>query len=149
MNSILYTMEIKLNSGSGNYILEDDIINKYENVISYQYAHCKSELILKCNGPYIETNENDIYIVLDSPGEDALIHWITECFTFNPILIKLTEIYPNIKILTTNTKKYVKSILKLFNINNEICNTIQKQNNICFFLPLHRLKRKMRQNYKK
>ena len=56
---------------------------------------------------------------------------------------------PNIKILTTNTKKYVKSILKLFNINNEICNTIQKQNNICFFLPLHRLKRKMRQNYKK
>jgi hypothetical protein len=54
----------------------------------------------------------------------------------------LNNKYDNIKILTTNNKKYVKSILNFFNINNEIVYDITNYNNTCFFPKVYSLNTK-------
>jgi hypothetical protein len=124
----------------------DDIHNlklcKFENVFSYKYGECKPELLITINN--LEFGDNkEIYYILDCPGFDALAHWFYECFIFYKNIIELTKIYPNIKILTNNKKKYVKSLFKLFEINNEIVyhdtnycvekKIVPNNNNICFF----------------
>lgn len=129
MNNIIILNSLSIN----NYNIEDIYLNKYDNVISYKYTPCKSELKLEINNN--ENNiEKEIFYIFDCPGEDALIHWIAESFIFYPIFLKLKCIYPNIKILTSNKKKYFKNIMTFFNINNDIYYKIDNtQNNICFF----------------
>jgi hypothetical protein len=119
----------------GNYNIHDESIHKYENITSYKYTACQTELTIISSVDGYFQEDKEIYYVFDCPGEDALIHWIAESFIFYPLLLKIKEIYPNIKILTRNTKKYVKNIFNFFNINIEITNTI-KPNNICFFSPI-------------
>lgn len=119
----------------GNYNIDDELIHKYDNVTSYKYAQCKSQLTIISSTENSFQQDKEIYYVFDCPGEDALFHWISETFIFYPLLLKLENTYQNIKILTTNTKKYVKNIFKFFNINIEITNTI-KPNNIMFFSPV-------------
>lgn len=134
---------IILNSLNNNYQIDDILLHKYENVLSYKYAHCKSEITINLALPESALPESavtlpenkNIYYVLDCFGDDALFHWIAECFIFNPILLKIQILYPNIKILTSNKKKYVKSMLKFFNINFDIIYNIETTNNICFFSP--------------
>lgn len=129
-------MSITLNDENGNYLLEDCLLHKYENVLSYNYNHCSSQLILQLssNEQNVESNK-EIYYVFDCPGEDGFAHWICESFIFYPLMLKIQSIYPDVKILTKNTKKYVKNMFKFFNINNEIVNEIKSSNNIYFFLP--------------
>jgi hypothetical protein len=119
----------------GNYNIHEEFIHKYENITSYTYTGCKAILTIISSLEDFFQKDKEIYYVFDCPGEDALFHWIAESFIFYPLLLKIKEIYPNIKILTRNTKKYVKNIFKFFNINIEITNTI-KPNNICFFSPI-------------
>lgn len=132
-------MSIVLRDGNpGNYVIDDCSIHKYENVCSYSYTHCKAELSINLSTDN-ELNNDDvhIYFVFDCPAYDALMHWVVECFIFVPIFIKLKETYPNIKILTSNTKRYIVNIFKFFNITNEIVHTIDnKTANICFFSPI-------------
>ena len=127
-----------LTDNNGNYQIDDCLLHKYNNIESYNYGLCKSELTISYN-----TNINieidipiEVYYIFDCPGEDALFHWIGECFIFYPVMLQLQEIYPNVKILTKNTKKYVRNIFNFFNIKNEIVNNIQTANNICFFSPI-------------
>ena len=120
---------------SGNYNIDDELIHKYDNITSFKYGHCKSELTIISSTEDSFQEDKEIYYVFDCPGIDALIHWVIESFIFYPLLLKLKKTYQNIKILTTNTKKYVKNIFKFFNINIEITNTI-KPNNITFFSPV-------------
>jgi hypothetical protein len=128
-------MNIILNSESNNYCLGDYLINKYENVKEYKYTLCKPELILKIETETHNTNNSnkDIYYIFDCPGEDALIHWIIESFMFYPIFIKLKNIFPNIKIITSNTKRYVKNIFNFIGIESNLEQAINNINNICFF----------------
>lgn len=124
-----------------NFTIKDLKLNKFENVISYKYSVCKPELSINIDESILSSN-NNIYYIFDCPGLDAFAHWFYESFIFYKNIIELTKIYPTIKILTNNKKKYVKSLLKLFNISNEIVyhNTdyliekiIPNNNNICFF----------------
>ena len=127
---------------SGNFIIQDCecSIHKYVNVRSYSYTSCKPELSVSVDSNdenRVSNHGDNIYFIFDSPGSDALIHWIAECFIFYPLMIKLTEVYPNIKILTTNKKKYVRSTFQFFNITNEIVYTIGNETtNTCFFPPI-------------
>ena len=81
------------------------------------------------NNHYYKTNKS-YYFILDT--STAFAHWIYESFIFISELIELNKTNNNIKILTKNNKKYVKSFLKFFNINNEIVNTIDNYNNITY-----------------
>jgi len=119
----------------GNYNIEDTCIHKYENVISYKYSPSISELTFFSSVDLSLQEDKEIYYIFDCPGRDPLLHWISETFIFFPLLLKVKETYPNIKILNTNTKKYVKNIFNFFNINIEITDTL-KPNNICFFSPI-------------
>lgn len=87
----------------------------------------------------IITNDNNMYkkdknyyYILDSDESPALAHWVYETFICISLLIELNKTNNNIKILTKNNKKYVKSMLKFFNINNEIVYNIDNYNNITY-----------------
>ena len=87
-----------------------------------------------CNDIIYNDNKSYYYII-DSNNSPALGHWILESFMCIKLLIDLNKKIPNIKILTRNDKKYVKNLLKFFNINNEVIYKIDNSNNITY-LPL-------------
>lgn len=123
--------------------LDQDIIIKH-NVKSYNSS---LQIIqgLGYNPPilYLEhanqneiiDNEKSFYFIFDGPGTDAFVHWIGEAFIFFPLLLQVKSIYPNVKILTKNKKKYVRSMFKFFKINIDIIHEINNYNNVCFFPP--------------
>jgi hypothetical protein len=126
-------MNINLNSESSNFCVGNYSVNKYENVREYKYTLCKPELILKIETENINNSNKDVYYIFDCPGEDAFIHWIIESFMFYPIFLELKNIFPNIKIITSNTKRYVKNIFNFIGIEFNFHETINNFNNICFF----------------
>lgn len=113
----------------------------YENLKSYKYELCKEIL----NVEFYDNNANNDkfydekthYYIIDCPGSDAFGHWILETFIFIELLIELNKNIDNIKILTSNTRKYVKSFLNFFNIKNEVVYTIENYNNICYFPKIY------------
>jgi len=117
--------------------IDDCDLHKYENVLHYKYKSCQSILTIQIS-PIDENiqNQKEIYYIFDCPGEDALLHWLVECFIFYPIFLKLKLEYPTIKILTKNTKRYVRNLFNFVNINDEIKYNIESPNNICFFSPI-------------
>ena len=124
-------MNVVLHDKDGNYYINNCFMHKYQNVSSYKHTLCQSELTITLSSEQEEEKEEEkeekeMYYIFDCPGEDALIHWIAECFIFYPLLLKLKTMYPNIKILTKNTKKYVKNIFRFFE-PLRICET---ENNI-------------------
>jgi hypothetical protein len=130
-------MTIVLNSNSSNYEIDDYKLNMYENIKSYSYTHCIPELRLEFNNnDYIHTCNKEYYYIFDCPGEDAFAHWVYESFIFIPIFFKIRDKFPNINILTKNTKKYVNNFFKFYKIENNIKNNIDNLNNICFFSPI-------------
>lgn len=124
---------------------EDFIIHEY--VKEYRYEHVVANLIIK---NYVMLDQNDmynkdekaIYWIIDAPGSHALAHWIYESFIFIKLLTVLNNKYDSVKILTTNDKKYVRSILDFFNIDNEIVYHIDNYNNMCFFPQIYSLNTK-------
>jgi hypothetical protein len=45
-------------------------------------------------------------------------------------------LHNDVKILTSNKKKYVKNFVKFFGLTNEIVYTIENKNNLCFIPPV-------------
>jgi len=135
-------INILLTSSCENFNIKDLKLNKYENVSSYKYSVCKPELLISYNNIEDVLSNKDIYYIFDCPGLDAFAHWFYESFIFYNNIIELTKLYPTIKILTNNKKKYVKSLFRLFNITNEIIyhetdylteKYMPNNNNISFF----------------
>ena len=123
---------ITLNSNSFNFEIDEYNLNMYENIKKYNYVQCIPQLNLEFSND-IETNDKEYYYIFDCPGNDAFAHWVYESFIFIPIFLKIKEKFPNIYILTKNTKKYVKNFFDFYKINNDIKNNIDNLNNICFF----------------
>ena len=115
----------------------------YENLKTYIYHLCANKLYTTqysvTENSLLFKNEKIYYWIFDAPGESALAHWIYESFIFVHILIGLNKQIKNIKILTRNNNKYVKTILNFFNIENEIVNEISNYNNVCFFPKVYSL----------
>jgi hypothetical protein len=122
-----------------------------ENLKDYRYQSCVANLYTEryegcassASSAAID-NEKTHYWIIDSAGEFALAHWIYEAFIFIPILIELNKYAANaakaakaakadIKIMTKNPKKYVKSMLRFFGIKNEVVGKIDNYNNYCYF----------------
>ena len=113
----------------------DYYIYKFNNVTKYQYNFCSPEIsITKVDKPL--NVEPTYYIIFDCPGLDAFAHWVYESFIFFQLLEELNKLYPNIKILTTNKKKYVLNLFNFVGIKNEIVYKIENTNNICFIPPI-------------
>lgn len=130
-------MNIQLSDKDYNYTIDECLLHKYENVSSYKYALCKMLLSITIENNHNNDNTDpEIYYVFDCPGEDAFAHWVFECFIFYPIFLKIRNIYPNIKILSSNTKKYVKNMFRFLNIQNDVVESINRSNNVCFFSPI-------------
>jgi hypothetical protein len=127
---------IILNSASSNFEIDEYKINKYENVLTYNYIHCTPEVHIYLSSDKYDETSKDCYYIFDCPATDAFAHFVYESFIFYPIFQKIANIYPSIKILTKNNKKYVKNLFNFFNIKNEIINKIENSNNICFFSPI-------------
>jgi hypothetical protein len=129
--------------------MDDDHYIKRENMHDYTYDLCVDNLQIYTYGinemrKYRNTEINSIfkpdkthYWIIDSPGDFALAHWIYESFIFIHILIGLNERIANIKIVTKNHKKYVKSMLCFFEIKNEVVNVIDNYNNYCYYPKIY------------
>lgn len=124
------TKTTKLNEQVGEHKLY-----KVNNVKNYEYKICESEINLELHEGQIE---NPIYYYcIDNPGSTAFAHWIYESFIFYSIIKELTKEIPNLKLITSNNKKYVKNFLKFVDINNEvILKNDMKPNNTMYFNPL-------------
>lgn len=116
-------------------------IYKQENVIKYKYDHLRPGITINKFDNKPQNNVTQVYIILDSPGSDAFAHWVFETFIFFPLFEKINNLYPNVKILTSNNKKYVSNLLKFIDMNNEIVYKIDNYDNICFIPPLLSLNR--------
>ena len=55
---------------------------KYENVIAYKYVRLTPEIELNIIKNINATNNAQIYLILDCPGDDAFAHWVFETFIF-------------------------------------------------------------------
>jgi hypothetical protein len=120
-----------------NYEIDGYKINKYSFVKNYTFTHCKPELFIENFIPDTISEEIEYYYIFDSPCKDAFGHWFYESFIFYPIFLSLQKIYPTIKIVVNNNKRYIKNFFNFVGIDlNLINNFIQKENNICFFNPL-------------
>jgi hypothetical protein len=108
--------------------------HKFHNVSHYEYTHCQPSIDITIGVD--SESSGDVYYIFDCPGGDAFAHWVYESFITYPIFCELRFKYPNIKVLTKNNKKYVKSFLKLLDEDIEIVNDIQNIQNICFFPPI-------------
>lgn len=116
-----------------------------ENLRDYNYPLCVADLHTEIydddsgasgDGALFKP-EKTHYWIIDSAGEFALAHWIYESFIFIHILIGLNERIANIKIVTKNHKKYVKSMLCFFEIKNEVVNVIDNYNNYCYYPKIY------------
>lgn len=102
--------------------------NKYHDKLGNLNIKVRN-IITNDNNKY--KNDKSYYYILDT-NETAFAHWIYDSCIFINELIELNKNNSNIKILTKNNKKYVKSFLKFFNINNEVVNIIDNYNNITY-----------------
>jgi hypothetical protein len=118
----------------------------------YKYALCEPKLTLYVSEPLCGHSadsdkfvsvleellpEKKYYFIFDCPGEDALGHWVYESFMFHSLFSELKEQYPTLQIVTSNKKKYVKSLLKFFDFDDDVLyEIINTQNNVCFFPPI-------------
>jgi hypothetical protein len=93
------------------------------------------KIIKTINDNSIVKDNKSYYYLMDSANSAAFGHWVYETLITINILRELNKNNDNIKILTKNDKKYVKNLLKFFNINNEIIHKIDNHNNITY-LPL-------------
>lgn len=116
-------------------------IYKQENVINYKYDHLNPGITIHKFENILSRNNVQVYIILDCPGDDAFAHWVFETFIFFSLFEKINKMYTNVKILTSNNKKYVANLLKFIGMNNEIVYKIDNHDNICFIPPLMSLNR--------
>ena len=126
-----------LNIDSYNYEIEGYKINKYTFVTNYTYTICKPELTILQD--FIEdsvSSEMEYYYIFDCPNSNAFGHWIFESFIFYPIFLIIQKIYPTIKIVVKNKKRYIKNFFNYVGLDLIISDSIQVKNNTCFFNPL-------------
>jgi hypothetical protein len=126
-------MNITLHQNSFNYELNGYKFNKYNNVSSYKYGECRPLLDIVHNVD--DMPQCEIYYIFDAPGGDAFGHWIFESFIFVDYFLEIKKLYPHVKIVTSNKKRYVYNFFKMLNINNDIVYSMNKSN-ICFFSPV-------------
>ena len=113
----------------------DYYLYKFNNITNYQYIFCQPQITITKVDKLVNDNLT-YYIIFDCPGLDAFAHWVYESFIFFQLLEELNKLYPNIKILTTNKKKYVLNLFNFVGIKNEIVYKIEDKNNICFIPPI-------------
>lgn len=126
-----------------------DDINNIDNLLTcynlkkYKYQHCVANIYLDIynilDNDSLYKNYKTIYYILDNPGEYALAHFVFESFIFINLLKELNNKIANIKIVTSNNKKYVKNLLNFFNIQNEVVYEIDNYNNICYYPKIYTL----------
>jgi len=114
---------------------------KCDNVINYKFIRLTPEMDINIIVNIKPTNNAQIYLILDCPGDDSFQHWVFETFIFFKLFEKINQLYSNVKILTSNTKKYVRNLLNFIGMKNEIVYEIDNRDNICFIPPLSSLNR--------
>ena len=132
-----------MNANINDYLIIENLVD-YIQIIQLPYI-----IIIDNNTKYNSNPDNNYikvyntnvkdnktyYFLLDSNDSPAFSHWIYESFIYIKLLIDLNQKIQNIKILTKNHKKYVKSFLNFFNITNEIVYKVDNYNNITY-LPV-------------
>jgi len=82
----------------------------------------------------IKDEQQEVYLMLDSVSHHAFAHWIFDSATYLPLFNKLKKLFPTIKIVLFEARKYKSLVLKYFNIDEtRIVYQFNTSNNICIF----------------
>jgi len=100
-------------------------LHAIQNVKAYKWTVCTPELTLDIatigtDEKRADESSRAIYYLMEGPGEDAFAHWVYESFITLPIFLQLQKVYPGIRILTRNNKRYVKNMLRFFNVDTDL-----------------------------
>ena len=108
-----------------NYLIVDNISTyKYEDFSFYSLTQKEK----------IENVEEFKYLIIDSPFSDAFSHWVYECAIYLELYLNLKILYPELKLISGNRKKFKSLFYKFFKIDeNDVFLSIdQTKNNQCF-----------------
>jgi hypothetical protein len=125
------TTKTTIGANYTNFEIEGAPLIMLNNVVNYHHHPCRPFLDVTYqikNDPTPPTLPTNYYI-MDCNGFDAFGHWFFESFIFFENILLLNKHYNNIKIVTYNRHKFVKSLLKFHNIHNEIVYVIDTPNN--------------------
>jgi hypothetical protein len=116
--------------------INDTLVHRYENIVSYKYEICTPKLHVETKD-LPDTDQPNYYFVFDCPGEDAIGHWVYESFMFHSLYSELKKQYPTLQIVSSNRKKYVKILLRFFDLDDNIMYEVDStKKNVCFFPPI-------------
>jgi hypothetical protein len=108
----------------------------YFNVLKYTIS---SDHDIKIEYEKKQGNENpEIYLILDSYLHHSFSHWIFDSVIYLPLFNKLKKIFPNIKIVLHEERKYKLIFLEYFHIEKDlILYQLNTSNNICIYPQFH------------
>ena len=90
----------------------------------------------------LEGIPDNFYLYIDGEQADAFGHWIFESAYYLPVLNKLKQLYPTIKLLSYRNKNYMNSLYKALDISVEdVAHQINPGTNRVFFLECSSLAR--------
>jgi len=108
-----------------------------ENVLTYSLINYNTHHI-EVYDKYINTEEvqsPQYYFPIDLIYHDAFGHWVYESAIYLPLFHSLKQLYPNIKLVLKEKKKYKWLFLKFFSIQESdvIYDSEMQKYNICLF----------------
>jgi hypothetical protein len=84
--------------------------------------------------PSVSGDINEYYLYIDGYYDEGFSHWVFESSFYLPMVSKLREFYPNLKILSFRKKGYKDCIYKAFDLTeNDIVYEIKEKRNKVFF----------------
>lgn len=114
-------------SNNENFVIDDIYtVYKVSNVLCYSYENYNSWKLKISSG-----NLENYYFIIDTLYDDAFAHWIFESAIYLPLYNSLKKIYPHLKLLLKQEKKYKKIFCDFFGIKDVVYNL--ESNNVCFF----------------
>lgn len=112
-----------------------------KNVISYDYKNYDTWDIATHDAR--DTGIEQIYMIIDTGGNDAFAHWITESAIYLLLFIDLKKIHPTLKLHLQCHKKYKMLFCEYFGIHKKDISLNLEPENMCIFpLPISALNKK-------
>lgn len=115
--------------------------HKIVNVKNYHYHHACHVGELCVNISSTQSSSTPVrYFLFDSPGKQALSHWVFESFVFVGLYRLLKKRHPELQLITMNDRSYVKNMFELFGIRDSITiiqeGVLPNSNNLCYAPPV-------------
>lgn len=103
------------------------------NVLKYN-IEADHKITVEYDKKKCDNETPDVYLILDSISHHAFSHWVFDSAVYLPLFNKLKNLFPTIKIVLFEERKYKLMMIKYFNIDEKtILYNFKSSHNICIF----------------